>query len=124
KRVHPHGLRHAHAAELSREGTSVRLIQTQLGHASVAVTDRYLRSIAPEEAIAAIRPREWGAPRARPRVPSGRIPRRPPPAGGAGIESPPRPGHAPAGSRPAPTTRPRAARGLVSGAARRPRRPW
>ena len=30
KRVHPHGLRHAHAAELSREGTSVRLIQQQM----------------------------------------------------------------------------------------------
>jgi site-specific recombinase XerD len=59
KRVHPHGLRHAHAAELAREGTSVRLIQQQLGHASLGVTDRYLRSIAPEEAIAAIRRREW-----------------------------------------------------------------
>lgn len=59
KRVHPHGLRHAHAAELSREGTSVRLIQQQLGHASLAITDRYLRSIAPEEAIAAVRARSW-----------------------------------------------------------------
>lgn len=59
KRVHPHGLRHAHAAELSREGTSVRLIQQQLGHANLAVTDRYLRSIAPEETIAAVRAREW-----------------------------------------------------------------
>lgn len=59
KRVHPHGLRHAHAAELSREGTSIRLIQQQLGHASLAVTDRYLRSIAPEEAIAAMRRRQW-----------------------------------------------------------------
>ena len=58
KRVHPHGLRHAHAAELA-EGTSVRLIQQQLGHASLAITDRYLRSIAPEEAIAAVRARSW-----------------------------------------------------------------
>jgi site-specific recombinase XerD len=59
KRVHPHGLRHSHAAELMREGTPVSLIQQQLGHANLAVTDRYLRSIAPEEAIAAIRAREW-----------------------------------------------------------------
>lgn len=59
KRVHPHGLRHAHAAELSREGTSVRLIQQQLGHASLAVTDRYLRSISPAEAVEAIHARTW-----------------------------------------------------------------
>ena len=59
KRVHPHGLRHAHAAELLREGINARLIQQQLGHANLAITDRYLRSIAPEETIAAVRARAW-----------------------------------------------------------------
>lgn len=39
KRVHPHGLRHAHAAELTAEGLPVNLIQAQLGHASLATTD-------------------------------------------------------------------------------------
>ena len=43
KRVHPHGLRHTHAAELVREGMSVNVIRDQLGHA-LGVTDRYLRT--------------------------------------------------------------------------------
>lgn len=46
KRVHAHGLRHTHAAELAEEGYPVNFIQDQLGHASLAVTDRYLRHIA------------------------------------------------------------------------------
>ncbi|MQA75751.1 MAG: tyrosine-type recombinase/integrase, partial [Solirubrobacterales bacterium] len=36
KRVHAHGLRHAHAAELAAEGKPVNLIQRQLGHSSLA----------------------------------------------------------------------------------------
>jgi site-specific recombinase XerD len=32
KRVHPHGLRHTHAAELVAEGVPVNVIQKQLGH--------------------------------------------------------------------------------------------
>ena len=40
KRVHAHGLRHTHAAELADEGYPVNFIQDQLGHASLAVTDR------------------------------------------------------------------------------------
>jgi site-specific recombinase XerD len=47
KRVHPHGLRHSHAAELSEERVPVAAIQKQLGHASLAVTSRYLRSHRP-----------------------------------------------------------------------------
>jgi integrase/recombinase XerD len=31
KRVHPHGLRHTHAAELAREGIPMNVIQAQLG---------------------------------------------------------------------------------------------
>ena len=41
KRVHPHGLRHTHSFELMLEGVPVPLIQQQLGHASLATTDRY-----------------------------------------------------------------------------------
>lgn len=59
KRVHPHGLRHTHAAELAREGVPMPLIQQQLGHASLATTDRYLRHLAPTELVAAIQKRTW-----------------------------------------------------------------
>jgi len=59
KRVHPHGLRHAHAAELAAEGVPVNVVQQQLGHGSLATTDRYLRHIAPAERVAAMRAREW-----------------------------------------------------------------
>ncbi len=61
KRVHPHGLRHTHAAELSEEGVPVAVIQKQLGHASLAVTSRYLDHIAPAEVIALGRGRTWRA---------------------------------------------------------------
>ena len=59
KRAHAYGLRHTHAAELAREGVSVNVIQAQLGHASLAVTDRYIRHIAPEQLIEAMRARVW-----------------------------------------------------------------
>ncbi len=59
KRVHPHGFRHAHAAELMREGIPLNVIQQQLGHSSVATTSRYLAHIAPQEVIDAMQRREW-----------------------------------------------------------------
>jgi site-specific recombinase XerD len=59
KRVHPHALRHSHAAELAVEGFPLNLIQIQLGHANLATTDRYLRHIAPADLIRSIRQREW-----------------------------------------------------------------
>jgi len=59
KRVHAHGLRHAHAAELAAEGLPVNVVQQQLGHGSLATTDRYLRHIAPRERVEAMRAREW-----------------------------------------------------------------
>jgi site-specific recombinase XerD len=62
KRVHPHGLRHTHAAELAREGTPLNLVQAQLGHSSLATTDRYLRHIAPEELVKAMKARVWTPP--------------------------------------------------------------
>ena len=61
KRVHAHGLRHTHAAELAREGKPMNLIQAQLGHSSLATTDRYIRHIEPKEVIEAMRSRTWGA---------------------------------------------------------------
>ena len=62
KRVHAHGLRHSHAADLVREGVPVNLIQRQLGHASLAVTSAYLDHIAPEQVVAVIRDRTWELP--------------------------------------------------------------
>jgi site-specific recombinase XerD len=57
KRVHAHGFRHTHAAELAMEGKPVNLIQAQLGHASLAVTSTYLAHIAPAQLIEAMRSR-------------------------------------------------------------------
>ena len=51
KRVHPHGLRHSHAAELAAEGVAVNVIQAQLGHSHLATTDVYLRHVAPAAVI-------------------------------------------------------------------------
>ena len=62
KRVHPHGLRHTHAAELVDEGVPMPVIRDQLGHSSLAVTDRYLRDVAPGQVIAAMRKRQWQEP--------------------------------------------------------------
>ncbi|MDQ6774131.1 MAG: tyrosine-type recombinase/integrase [Candidatus Dormibacteraeota bacterium] len=58
KRVHPHGLRHSHAADLVADGVPVNLIQQQLGHANLSVTDRYLRHVAPGDVIAMGRARK------------------------------------------------------------------
>ena len=57
KRVHAHGLRHSHAFELSMEGVPMPVIQAQLGHASLAVTSRYLAHIAPAELVQAMQRR-------------------------------------------------------------------
>jgi site-specific recombinase XerD len=59
KRVHPHGLRHTHAAELAREGVPVNEIQMQLGHGSLATTDRYVRHLEPRAVIERMQAREW-----------------------------------------------------------------
>ncbi|MEN6458228.1 MAG: site-specific integrase [Thermoguttaceae bacterium] len=59
KRCHPHGLRHTHAFELANEGTPLHVIQCQLGHSSVATTDRYIRHLNPTAVVEAIRSREW-----------------------------------------------------------------
>jgi len=47
RRVVPHQLRHAHAAELVAAAVPMPVIRDQLGHSSLAVTDRYLRTWLP-----------------------------------------------------------------------------
>ena len=59
KRVHAQGLRFTHAAELAAEGMPAELIQAQLGHGSLASTDRYLRQMCAAERIDALQRREW-----------------------------------------------------------------
>ena len=55
KRVHAHGLRHTHAYELASEGTPIHVIQAQLGHASVATTDRYIKHLNPSAVVETMR---------------------------------------------------------------------
>lgn len=59
KRVHPHGLRHTCAVELSREGVPVHVISATLGHASVATTAHYLAHCEPREVVQALSSRQW-----------------------------------------------------------------
>jgi site-specific recombinase XerD len=59
KRVHPHGMRHANAAEMAAEGIPVNVIQDHLGHESLATTGIYLKHIAPAQVIAMGRARTW-----------------------------------------------------------------
>ena len=59
KRIHAHGIRHAYAASLEREGATISMIRDLLGHSSAAVTDRYLRRRGAGEAVEFARNREW-----------------------------------------------------------------
>lgn len=59
RRVHAHGLRHTHAAQLREEGLDLGIISKQLGHASIETTARYLDHIAPLAVVEAIRNRGW-----------------------------------------------------------------
>lgn len=59
KRVHAHGLRHTHAAELRAEGIDIGIISKQLGHWSIATTARYLDHIAPFAVLDAMKRRSW-----------------------------------------------------------------
>ena len=58
-RVHAHGLRHTHAAELASEGVPLNIIQRQLGHSNVGTTSRYIDHIRPQQVIEAMHTREW-----------------------------------------------------------------
>ena len=57
KRVHAHGFRHSHAAELAGKGTPMHIIQKQLGHSNLAVTSRYVDHLHPAEVVAEVRER-------------------------------------------------------------------
>lgn len=59
KRVHAHGLRHTHAAQLRAEGVDIGIISRQLGHSSISTTARYLDHIAPTAVIETMRGRSW-----------------------------------------------------------------
>ena len=59
KRVHAQGLRFTHAAELAAEGMPAELIQAQLGHESLASTDRYLRRMPAAHRLEALQRREF-----------------------------------------------------------------
>ncbi|MGH9052771.1 MAG: tyrosine-type recombinase/integrase [Acidimicrobiia bacterium] len=59
KRVHPHGLRHTHAYELTMEGVPMPIIQRQLGHPSLAPPIATWPTSTPREVIEAIRARDW-----------------------------------------------------------------
>jgi site-specific recombinase XerD len=59
KRVHAQGLRYSHAVELAAEGLPAEVIQAQLGHESLASTDRYLRRIPRPDRIGALQRRRF-----------------------------------------------------------------
>lgn len=63
RRVHLHGLRHAHAVQSLREGALLPEVQAQLGHDSLATTGLYLAHVTPEDLAAAARRRApWNGP--------------------------------------------------------------
>jgi integrase len=53
ERVHPHGLRHSHAVRVAGGG-DVRVVQRQLGHASLATTTRYLDHLTADDLVDAL----------------------------------------------------------------------
>ncbi len=59
KRVHAHGLRHTHAAQLRSEGVDIGIISKQLGHRSITTTATYLDHICPYAVVEAVRARRW-----------------------------------------------------------------
>jgi integrase len=62
RRVHAHGLRHTYTAEAAREKTPINVIRDALGHTTLAVTDRYLRDVAPIHVIETMGARRWEGP--------------------------------------------------------------
>lgn len=59
RRVTPHTFRHTMAAGMFDEGTDLRVISRQLGHANIAITDTYVNHLPTATMVAAIseRPR-------------------------------------------------------------------
>jgi integrase/recombinase XerD len=61
KRVHAHGFRHTHAAQLRSEGVDIGIISKQLGHRSITTTACYLDHICPVAVVQVVRSRVWGS---------------------------------------------------------------
>ena len=59
RRVHAHGLRHAFAVGMVRDGAPLYVVRDALGHASIATTQVYLSRVGAHEAVEAMRNREW-----------------------------------------------------------------
>lgn len=59
KRVHPHAFRHSHCSALIEGGIDMPTLQQDLGHTSLATTDRYAKHIRPEQVIAAGKGMAW-----------------------------------------------------------------
>jgi integrase/recombinase XerD len=57
--LHPHCLRHAFAVGLTREGASMRTVQSSLGHGDLTTTAVYLASLGEDEAAEAVAARQW-----------------------------------------------------------------
>jgi site-specific recombinase XerD len=59
RRCNPHGFRHRHAFELANEGVPVHHIKQQLGHSSLATTDRYISHLNPAAVVQVMNARTW-----------------------------------------------------------------
>lgn len=62
KRVHPHGFRHTHTMELVMESVPIHIVKSQLGHSSLATTERYANHLFPGQLVQAIQRRVWETP--------------------------------------------------------------
>ncbi len=59
KRCHYHGLRHFAACSLVRDGATLTMVQSFLGHASAATSSIYLSRLGSDEAVEFARERRW-----------------------------------------------------------------
>lgn len=59
KRVSCHNLRHTGSFHLANAGVDLRMLQFQLGHHSLAVTERYISHLCPAKMIDEIRKTDW-----------------------------------------------------------------
>lgn len=54
ERLHAHGARHGHTLHLVEKNVALHMIRDQLGHSSIATTDKYIARIAPTKRVEAI----------------------------------------------------------------------
>ena len=62
RRVHAHGLRHTFAVKMREEGIDIGFISHQLGHSDIETTVRYIRHVAPTDALRAVHKMRWNNP--------------------------------------------------------------